>query len=128
MNKEVLAAVSDMIFAAKINGAASQAGVNVTFVKSLDKLLTQALTITPRLIILDLNNPRFDPLIAIKELKSNQSLCAIPIVGFLSHVQVELRRQAQEIGCDFTMPRSQFNNNLIEILSSETFLQKTLVT
>ncbi len=117
MKKEVLAAVSDMIFAAKINGAAAQAGVSVTFVKSLEKLIERATNLTPKLIILDLNNPRFDPIAAIKELKSNQALCAIPIVGFLSHMQIELRRQAQEIGCDVTMPRSQFNTNLVNILS-----------
>jgi CheY-like chemotaxis protein len=124
MSKEILASVSDMIFASKINGAATQAGVNVTFVKSLDKLLEQAINLTPKLIILDLNNPRFDSITAIKELKSNHALCAIPIVGFLSHIQVELRRQAQEIGCDFTMPRSQFNTNLIEILSGTYLAQK----
>ncbi|KAF0248200.1 MAG: response regulator receiver [bacterium] len=125
MNKEVLAAVSDMIFAAKINGAATQAEVNVTFVKSLEKLIERATNLTPKLIILDLNNPRFDSITAIKELKSNQALCAIPIVGFLSHVQVELRRQAQEIGCDVTIPRSQFNTNLVDILSGQYPSQKT---
>jgi CheY-like chemotaxis protein len=121
MSKEILAAVADMIFASKINGAANQASVNVTFVKSIDKLVEQASNLKPELILLDLNNPRFDSLTAIKELKSNPILKEIPILGFLSHVQVDLRRQAQEIGCNFTLPRSQFNSHLVEILSGQYF-------
>ncbi len=118
---EVLAAVSDMIFASKISGAATQANVNITFVKSLDKLIEQSKALPAKMIILDLNNPRFDPLKAIEELKSSPDSKEIPIVGFLSHVQVELRRKAQEMGCDFTMPRSQFNSNLVDILSGKYF-------
>lgn len=118
---EILAAVSDMIFASKISGAATQANVNITFVKSLDKLIEQSKALPAKMIILDLNNPRFDPLKAIEELKSSPDSKEIPIVGFLSHVQVELRRKAQEIGCDFTMPRSQFNSNLVDILSGKYF-------
>ena len=118
---EILAAVSDMIFASKISGAATQANVNITFVKSLDKLIEQSKALPAKMIILDLNNPRFDPLKAIEELKSSPDSKEIPIVGFLSHVQVELRRKAQEMGCDFTMPRSQFNSNLVDILSGKYF-------
>lgn len=118
---EVLAAVSDMIFASKISGAATQANVNITFVKSLDKLIEQSKALPAKMIILDLNNPRFDPLKAIEELKASPDSKEIPIIGFLSHVQVELRRKAQEMGCDFTMPRSQFNSNLVDILSGKYF-------
>lgn len=121
MSKKILAAVSDMIFASKINGAASQISANVTFVKSIDKLIEQANNLSPELIILDLNNPRFDSLNAIKDLKASSSLRSVPIVGFLSHVQTELRHKAQEAGCDFVMPRSQFNTNLPQILSGEYF-------
>ena len=118
---EILAAVSDMIFASKISGAASQVDANVTFVKSLDKLIEQSKALPIKMIILDLNNLRFDPLKAIEELKASPDSKEIPIVGFLSHVQVELRRKAQEMGCDFTMPRSQFNSNLADILSGKYF-------
>ncbi len=117
MGQQVLAAVSDMIFASKISATATQTEANITFVKSLDKLLEQANNIKPQLIILDLNNPRFDPIEAIKQLKSNENLSLIPVIGFLSHVQVELRRQAQSVGCNYTMPRSQFTNCLLEILN-----------
>lgn len=121
MSRKILAAVSDMIFASKISGAASQVDVDITFVKSADKLMEQANNLNPELIILDLNNSRFDSLDVIKGLKASASLCTIPIVGFLSHVQVELRSKAQEIGCNFTMPRSQFTSHLPQILSGEYF-------
>jgi CheY-like chemotaxis protein len=119
MNRTVVAAVSDMIFAAKVNGAAEQHNISVNFVRSLDGLLTTAREKSPAMILLDLNNPRFDPLTAIKDLKNDAELATIPIIGFLSHVQVDLKRNAIEIGCDRVMPRSEFSKHLGEILSGK---------
>jgi hypothetical protein len=42
----------------------------------------------------------------------------VRMVGFLSHVQVDLAEQARAAGCDEVMPRSKFTQNLAEILSS----------
>ena len=38
------------------------------------------------------------------------------IVGFVSHVQGDLKVKAQEAGCDVVMPRSAFSQNLPSIL------------
>jgi hypothetical protein len=38
------------------------------------------------------------------------------IVGFLSHVQGELKVKAQEAGCDMVVPRSAFSQNLPSLL------------
>jgi hypothetical protein len=40
------------------------------------------------------------------------------MVGFLSHVQVDLAEQARAAGCDEVMPRSKFTRDLAQILSS----------
>src|SRR5688572_33244549 len=108
MNTEILAAVGEIFFASKINGAASHLNISVKFVKSIEDLIEHA-GARPRLIILDLNNNRFDPISAIKELKANEALREIPIVGFLSHVQVDLMKRAEAAGCDRVMPRSAFS-------------------
>jgi hypothetical protein len=39
-------------------------------------------------------------------LKNDDALTAIPLVGFFSHVHVELQRRAKEAGFDQTIPRS----------------------
>ena len=41
----------------------------------------------------------------------------VRVVGFLSHVQVDLAAQAQKAGCNEVMPRSAFTQNLASILS-----------
>jgi len=41
---------------------------------------------------------------------------ATSIVGFVSHVQGDLKVKAQEAGCDVVMPRSAFSQNLPSIL------------
>jgi hypothetical protein len=37
-------------------------------------------------------------------------------LGYLSHVQSELKKKAEETGCDVVMPRSAFSKNLPRIL------------
>ena len=125
MSKLVVAAVSDMIFAAKIEGTARHLLVAVQFVRTLDSLLAQVVQEKPALIILDLDNPRFSAIEAIQQLKahSDETIVAIPILGFLSHVQVELRKRALAAGCNQVLPRSQFSNQLTEILSLEHLSQ-----
>ena len=115
MSRNILVAVGDMFFASKINGTAEQLNINVKFVRNINDLLAHART-SPSVILLDLNNSRFDPIDALKQLKGDESLRSIPVVGFLSHVQVELQRQAAEAGCDQVLPRSKFTANLPEIL------------
>ena len=38
------------------------------------------------------------------------------MVGFVSHVQTELKQRAQEVGCDTVVARSVFAQNLPAIL------------
>ncbi|MEW6732701.1 MAG: response regulator [Acidobacteriota bacterium] len=117
MSRKVLAAVADMFFAAKIDAAARQQGILVEYVRTAEALLTQARAISPALILLDLNNTRFDTLAALEQLKADMVGSTIPVIGFLSHVQVERRRQAESLGCDRVMARSEFSTRLSEILS-----------
>jgi hypothetical protein len=49
-------------------------------------------------------------------LKADEQTKRINLIGYLSHVQGELKVQAQEAGCDMVMPRSAFSQNLPQIL------------
>jgi hypothetical protein len=40
----------------------------------------------------------------------------ISLLGYLSHVQGELKLKAQEAGCDTVLPRSAFSQSLPQIL------------
>ena len=113
--KTVLAVVNDIFFSAKINEAAKQSGVTLQYVTTEKDLLEKA-QFNPALIILDLNFDAVHPLDLIGKLKGNAALKHISLLGYLSHVQAELKTKAQETGCDIVMPRSAFSMNLTQIL------------
>ena len=115
VNKTVVAVVSDLFFSAKINEAAKRAGIVVEYVTEEKAVMERAKTL-PTLIILDLNFEAAHPLRLITKLKASAELKHISLIGYLSHVQGELKQKAQESGCDMVMPRSAFSLNLAQIL------------
>ncbi|MDE3148939.1 MAG: response regulator, partial [Acidobacteriota bacterium] len=106
-------------FQAKIQETARKLGVKVEFVKN-DKDILARLTETaenerPTLVVFDLNNANAKPLILIPKLKAKLKR-ATSIVGFLSHLQGDLKAKAAEAGCDTVMPRSAFSQGLPNLL------------
>lgn len=119
MTRTVIAVVDDLFFASKIRGTAEQLGVAASFPRRLDALVAAARRDQPALIICDLHATRIDPIELAQRLKADEQLCLIPLLGFFSHVQVELQQQAEQAGFDRVMPRSAFTKHLPEILSGK---------
>jgi CheY-like chemotaxis protein len=120
MSRSVLAIVDDLFFASKIRGTAEQIGVTVKFARNADAMLNAARRDQPDLIIFDLNSERNNPADMARQLKADQQLRSIPLLGFFSHVQTELQRQAEEAGIDRVIPRSVFTKSLALILQGST--------
>jgi PleD family two-component response regulator len=114
-SKRIVAVLEDLFFTVKINESAKRAGMPIIFVKSLQDALDKAKE-QPTLIIVDLNFLSIEPLKLIAQLKANAETKAISLIGYVSHVQGELKQQAQEAGCDMVMARSAFSQNLPQIL------------
>lgn len=114
-NKTVLAVLDDLFFTVKINEAAKRAGLPIEFVKTEEALLERA-KMHPALIIFDLNYQGVDALKLVEALKADAETKGISVIGYLSHVQGELKVKAQEAGCDAVLPRSAFSQNLPQIL------------
>jgi PleD family two-component response regulator len=114
--KKILAVVEDLLFTVKIGDAAKRAGLDVEFLKSERDVIDKATSEKPLLIILDLNFSAVQPLKLISKLKSNGDMKQISLIGYLSHVQGELKQQAQEAGANIVMARSAFSQNLQQIL------------
>jgi PleD family two-component response regulator len=114
-NKTVLAVVSDLFFSVKISDAAKRAGLPVEFIKDEKEVIAKAKS-KPTLIIFDLNFDDVQPLKLISKLKTGTDYKGISLIGYLSHVQGELKLKAQEAGCDMVMARSAFSQNLAMIL------------
>jgi CheY-like chemotaxis protein len=113
----IFAFVDDLFFVAKIQEVSRKLNVKVEFVKT-DKDIaekTENVEEKPSLIIVDLNSNGIKPLPVITKMRSRYKK-ATSIVGFVSHVQGDLKVKAQEAGCDVVMPRSAFSQNLVSIL------------
>src|SRR5450631_3024962 len=114
---KIFAFVDDLFFQAKIQETARKLNVKLEFVKS-EADLTDRIKLNgeekPSLIIFDLNNNSVKPLTLIPKLKSK--LKKTSVIGFLSHVQGDLKQKAHEVGCDMVLPRSAFSQNLPQLL------------
>ncbi len=114
----VFAFVEDLFFLSKIQATGQKMNVKVEFVKN-EKELTDRMKSNgeekPSLIIFDLNNANAKPLTLIPKLKSKLKK-GTSIIGFLSHVQGDLKQKAHDVGCDMVLPRSAFSQNLPQLL------------
>lgn len=111
----VLAVLSDLMFRVKIEEAAKRAGLPIVFVQSQADTLARARE-RPAVIIIDLNCTTAEPLDTIRALKAGDATKGIDLVGYVSHVQVDLKQAAQEEGCDTVIARSALSQNLPAIL------------
>jgi CheY-like chemotaxis protein len=119
MIRTVVAAVEDMFFVSKIRETAKALGMVANFPRRADVLLDSVSQEPPDLIVVDLHSQRFNAIELAGELKSKESLKGIPLLGFFSHVQVDLQQQAIEAGYDEVIPRSVFFRDLASILAGE---------
>jgi PleD family two-component response regulator len=114
--KRVLAVVDDLFFVVKINEMAKRAGMQAEFFKTENDVILKAKAEPPALIIVDLNGTSVKPVQLIAKLKAAPELKGISIVSFVSHVQGELKQQAQDAGSNMVLARSAFSTNLPQIL------------
>jgi CheY-like chemotaxis protein len=106
----------DVFFSSKIREAAKSQGLAADFIKSTDGLIERLASHPPSLIIIDLNCRKLEPVRLISEIKSNPSLKGVFMIGYLPHVETDLKRMASEAGCDMVLPRSRFAREAGEIL------------
>jgi hypothetical protein len=111
--------IEDLFFFAKINETARKVGVKVAFVKNdpetVAKITEGPEEERPSLVVFDLNNAAAKPLTLIPKMKAKLKK-GTSVIGFLSHLQGDLKAKALEAGCDIVMPRSAFSQNLPTLL------------
>ncbi|HUA92931.1 MAG TPA: hypothetical protein VL991_10205 [Terracidiphilus sp.] len=111
--------IEDLFFLAKIQETARKLGVKVEFVKGDKDAVTRIFEAPenqrPSLLVFDLNNVNAKPMTLIPKFRSKFKK-AVSIIGFLSHVQGDLKLKGVEAGCDVVMPRSAFSQSLPNLL------------
>ncbi|MBI2689861.1 MAG: response regulator [Acidobacteria bacterium] len=114
--KKVVAVLDDLFFTVKIMDAAKRSGLEVVFVKEEARVLELANEL-PTLIIFDLNTRAVNAVNLIQKIKHKPETSHVSVIGFVSHVQVDLKNRAQDAGADMVIPRSTFSQNLPVILN-----------
>jgi hypothetical protein len=111
--------IDDLFFQAKIQETAKKLGIKVEFVKGEKETITRILDSPeaekPTLVVFDLNNLNAKPMTLIPKFKTKFKK-ATSIIGFLNHLQGDLKMKAIEAGCDTVMPRSAFSQSLPNLL------------
>jgi len=109
--------IDDLFFQAKIQETARKLGVKVEFVKGEKETVARIIDspAAPTLVVFDLNNLNAKPMTLIPKFKTKFKK-ATSIIGFLNHLQGDLKMKAIESGCDTVMPRSAFSQSLPNLL------------
>jgi DNA-binding NarL/FixJ family response regulator len=112
--KSVVACVDDLFFRSKIDATARHLNVPVRFADAagLGEACAAAGTAA---VLLELSS-NGQPLAAIRALRQGRATRDLPVIGFLSHVDQALAREAQSAGATRVMPRSQFSETLPDLL------------
>jgi PleD family two-component response regulator len=119
MSRVIIAVVDDMFFASKIRAVAEAVSSEISFPRSTEALIQKAREVKPGIIVVDLHNQKIEPAALAQALKADDELRGIPLLGFFSHVQTELQRNAIAAGFDRVIPRSVFARDLPEILAAD---------
>lgn len=106
------------MFLSKIRSAAQHAGVTVSVARSSANALEQLRTAVPALVILDLNNPRTDPLGIVATMTADARLAQVATVGFVSHVDGATVEAARAAGVGTVLARSAFVAQLPGMLAA----------
>lgn len=111
----MLAIVDDVLFRSKLEAAAAQLGTPLTIAADPGPVLRPGAGWSR--VLIDLNLPRGDSLAMVRTLRMAHP--DLPVIGYCSHVQHDLQRQALEAGCTKVLPRSAFVQRLPELLSAD---------
>ena len=112
--KSVVACVEDLFFRSKIDATARHLDVAVRFVNAADLARACGEADTAALLIeLSENGASLQAVRALRQAKATRTL---PVIGFLSHVDTALAKDAQAAGVTQVLPRSQFSETLPDLL------------
>lgn len=112
MTKSIVACLEDLFFRSKIDATARHLNVPVRFsdVPGLHRAAAEAGTAA---VLVELNDGALG---AVEKLRQSAETRALPVIGFLAHVDRDLAQRAGAAGVTQVLARSQFSENLPDLL------------
>jgi CheY-like chemotaxis protein len=115
MAKQILLVDDDLFFSSNLSSAMQSQGYAVTTCETLDDALRLARE-QPSAICVNLSARHFDPLTLSQQLKSDETLRTIPLLGFCGHVEDDKAAQAKAAGYDRVAPNSAMAMSLSQVM------------
>ncbi|MBF6569577.1 MAG: hypothetical protein IVW54_11965 [Candidatus Binataceae bacterium] len=109
-----LAMVRDLFFRSKLDAIATQVGAEVAYVSTLEAAAGRITELAPSLVVVDLNDANFPADKTIAAIRASSP--EVRVIGFASHVDLKALRGAREAGFTQTLSRSEFTENLPDLL------------
>lgn len=107
----------DLLFSSRVSGAASNLGVDLQIVGSLEKLLEHAAEASEcKLVLIDLTLATLDVATAVAAVR--ERFPTARIVAYGPHVQEQRLQSAVDAGCDEVLARGQFDREFGRLLRS----------
>lgn len=98
----VVAYVPDLLFGSNVLGALKAAGHDATLTATLGDHVDQA-----DVLVVDLTSDAAERIELVRE--KNPMAAATRTLGFYSHVETDVRKQAEQAGFDLVVPRSRMS-------------------
>jgi len=115
--RSVFALVADMDAATQIAKCATGLRVGVRNFDHAEKLVTQAASERPFLLILDLEKREADAFRVLNELHKNADLKGIPAVGFVTQAKGMVKPEAEKAGCSRVYMKTEFGRELPDLIA-----------
>ena len=115
--RSVFALVADMTAATQIAKCAAGLHVGVRNFDNAEKLVGQAASEKPFLLILDLEKREAEAFRVLNELRHNADLKSIPAVGFVTQAKVMVKPEAEKAGCLRVYMKTEFGKELPDLIA-----------
>lgn len=139
----ILSLVSDLFFSVQIESAVKGLGCTLANIDRVDQIAAQpplanpaaihadavshnfiahVVELQPSLIIAELNSTTLPWQKWIAAIKSSPATRRIPVIGFGSHVDLNQRERALDVGCDEVYAKGRFTSDMMNIIQKNAHL------
>lgn len=109
MHKTILVAITDLFFYTKVKDALRQTDFQIEKARAQQDIIDKAVSASPSLIILNMNDLTLDAFHALEQLKDDPRLRAIPTLAFANHEEVDTWNRAKALGVTKIVSRNEFS-------------------
>ena len=112
----ILGLMHDLFFRSKVDAVAHAVGIDVAYASSLEEANARCAEQAPAMIFVDLADPLFPAVETAGAMRA--AAPAARLIGFASHVDLKALGAAREAGFEMTLSRSDFTQQLPDLLKS----------